>query len=48
MNCGENVLKFDFGWVIVRPSSKSSGFDKNTNSLKGDTKQGGHGNEKDS
>ena len=30
-------MKSDFGWVIVRPSSKSSEFDKNTNSpYKGD------------
>lgn len=38
MNCGENVLKSDFGWVIVRPSSKSKTFDKtnNKNSLKGE------------
>ena len=40
MNCGRNVLKSDFGWVIVRPSSKSNTFDKskqtNQNSLKGE------------
>ena len=37
MNCGVNVLKSDFRWVIVRPSSKSNTFDKlQTNSLKGE------------
>ena len=33
MNCGGNVLKSVLRWVIVRPSSKSSGFDKTNNKL---------------
>ena len=48
MNCGENVLKFDLTWFIVKPSSKSSGFDKlqiKTHS-KGEYKKGGKENEK--
>ena len=40
------MLKSDFRWVIVRPSSKSNTFDKSKyHSLKGENK-GGHKNEK--